>query len=148
MEAHEDELGPVDIVVIEYPADAPMTGEAIPIFLDLVDRGIIRVLDVMIVRQSEDGTVAGFTAGDLDSDTIGDLRVFDGASSGLLSEEDVGTVGESLEPGSAGVMIVYENRWAAPFVGAVRRNGGVVVANHRITAQELMDAMDTADAVS
>ena len=148
MEAHEDELGPVDIVVIEYPAGAPMTGEAVPIFLDLVDRGIIRVLDVLFVKQNEDGTVSGFEAGDVDSDTIGDLRVFEGASTGLLADDDVATVGEALSPGSAGVMIVYENRWAAPFAAAVRRNGGVMVANHRITAQELMDAMDTADAVS
>jgi hypothetical protein len=148
MEAHEDELGPIDIVVIEYPADAPMTGEAVPIFLDLVDSGVIRVLDVLFIKQNEDGTVSGFEAGDLDSDTIGDFRVFEGASSGLLGDDDVATVGEALSPGSAGVMIVYENRWAAPFAAAVRRNGGVVVANQRITAQELMDAIDTADAVS
>ena len=148
MEAHEDELGPVDIVVIEYPAGAPMTGEAVPIFLDLVDRGIIRVLDVLIVKQNEDGTVSGLEARDLDADTIGDLKVFEGASSGLLGDDDAATVGEALEPGSAGLMIVYENRWAAPFAAAVRRSGGVLVANHRITAQELMDAIDTADAVS
>ena len=148
MEAHEDELGPIDIVVIAYPADAPMTGDAVPIFVDLVDRGIIRVLDVLIVRQNEDGTVSGFEATDLDGDSIGDLKVFEGASTGLLGEDDVAAVGETIEPGSAAVMIVYENRWAAPFAAAVRRNGGVLVANQRITAQELMDALDTADAVS
>jgi hypothetical protein len=148
MEAHEDELGPIDIVVIAYPADAPMTGEAVPIFLDLVDRGIIRVLDVVFVRQNEDGTVSGFEASDLDSDSLGDFKAFEGASTGLLGEDDVATAGETLEPGTAAVMIVYENRWAAPFAAAVRRNGGVLVANHRITAQELMDALDTADAVS
>jgi hypothetical protein len=148
MEAHEYELGPIDIVVIEYPPDAPMTGEAIPIFLDLIDRGIIRVLDVLFIKQNEDGSVSGFEAGDLDPDTIGDFRVFEGASSGVLADDDVATVGEALSPGTVGVMIVYENRWAAPFVAAVRRNGGVLVANHRITAQELMDAIDTADAVS
>jgi hypothetical protein len=148
MEAHEDELGPIDIIVIEYPADAPMTGEAIPIFLDLVDRGIIRVLDVLFVRQNEDGTVSGLEASDLDADRIGDLKVFEGASTGLLSEDDASQVGGLLAPGGAGVMIVYENRWAAPFAAAVRRNGGVLVANQRITAQELMDAIDTADAVS
>jgi len=148
MEAHEDELGPVDIVVIAYPADAPMTGEAVPIFLDLVERGIIRVLDVLIVQQNEDGTVSGFEATDLDGDKIGDLKVFEGASTGLLGEEDAASAGEMLEPGSAAVMIVYENRWAAPFAAAVRRNGGVLVANHRITAQELMDALDTAESVS
>jgi hypothetical protein len=148
MEAHEDELGPVDIVVIAYPADAPMTGEAVPMLVDLVDRGIIRVLDVLFVRQNEDGTLSGFEATDLDSDSLGDFKVFEGASSGLLGEDDVATAGEALEPGSAAVMIVYENRWAAPFAAAVRRNGGVLVANQRITVQELIDALDTADAVS
>jgi hypothetical protein len=148
MEAHEDELGPIDIVVIAWPADAPKTGEAVPIFVDLVDRGIIRVLDVLFVIQNEDGTVSGFEATDLDSERIGDFKIFEGASTGLLGEDDVASVGETLEPGTAAVMIVYENRWAAPFAGAVRRNGGVLVANHRITAQELMDAIDTADAVS
>ena len=148
MEAHEDELGPIDIVVIAYPAGAPMTGDAVPIFVDLVDRGIIRVLDVLFVIQNVDGTVSGFEATDLDGDSIGDLKVFEGASTGLLGEDDVASVGETLEPGTAAVMIVYENRWAAPFAAAVRRNGGVLVANHRITAQELMDAIDTADAVS
>ena len=148
MEAHEDELGPIDIVVIAYPADAPMTGDAVPILVDLVDRGIIRVLDALFVRQNEDGTFSGFEASDLDSDSIGDFKVFEGASSGLLGEDDVAAAGETLEPGSAAVLIVYENRWAAPFAAAVRRNGGVLVANHRITAQDLMDALDTADAVS
>jgi hypothetical protein len=148
MEAHVDELGPIDIVVIAYPADAPMTGEAVPMLVDLVDRGIIRVLDVLFVMQNEDGTLSGFEATDLDADTLGDFKVFEGASSGLLGEEDVATAGEALEPGSAAVMIVYENRWAAPFAAAVRRNGGVLVANERIPVQELVDALDTADAVS
>jgi len=148
MEAHEAELGPIDIVVIAYPADAPMTGEAVPMLLDLVDRGIIRVLDVLFVRQNEDGTLSGFEATDLDADSVGDFKVFEGASSGLLGEDDVATAGEALEPGSAAVMIVYENRWAGPFAAAVRRNGGVLVANERIPAQDLMDALDTVDAVS
>ena len=148
MEAHEEELGPIDIVVIAYPADAPMTGEAVPMLLDLVDRGIIRVLDALFVQQNEDGTFSGFEATDLDRDSLGDFKVFEGASSGLLGEDDVASAAEVLEPGSAAVMIVYENRWAAPFAAAVRRNGGVLVANHRITVQELMDALDTADAGS
>jgi Family of unknown function (DUF6325) len=148
MEAHEDELGPIDIVVIAYSADAPMTGEAVPMLVDLVDRGIIRVLDVLFVRQNEDGTLSGFEASDLDSDQIGDFKVFEGASSGLLGEDDVATAGEALEPGSAAVMIVYENRWAAPFANAVRRNGGVVVASQRIGIEELMSALDAVDPVS
>ena len=148
MEAHEDELGPIDIVVIAYPADAPMTGEAVPMLVDLVDRGIIRVLDVLFVRQNEDGTLSGFEASELDGDQIGDFKVFEGASSGLLGEDDVATAGEALEPGSAAVMIVYENRWAAPFANAVRRNGGVLIASQRIGIEELMSALDTADQVS
>jgi hypothetical protein len=148
MEAHDVELGPVDIVVIGFPPDAPMTGEAIPLLLDLVDRGIIRVLDVLFVMENEDGTFSGFEAQDLEADRIGDFKVFEGASSGLLGEEDVATAAEAIEPGTAAVMIVYENRWAAPFAHAVRRNGGVLVANQRIGIQELTAALDTADAVS
>ena len=148
MEGHSEELGPIDIVVIAYPADAPMSGEAIPIVMDLVERGIIRVLDVLVVMQNEDGTFSGFEASDLDADSIGDLKVFEGASTGLLGEDDVATASEALEPGSAAVMIVYENRWAAPFAAAVRRNGGVVVDNQRIPVQDLMEALDAADAAA
>jgi hypothetical protein len=148
MEAQNEELGPVDIVVIAYPADAPMTGEAVPILMDLVERGIIRVLDVLFVMQNDDGTFSGFEAIDLESDRIGDLKVFEGASSGLLGDDDVSAASEALEPGSAAVMIVYENRWAAPFAAAVRRNGGIVVDNQRIPVQDLMDALDAADAAA
>lgn len=148
MEAHEEELGPVDIVVIGYPADAPMTGEAAPLLLDLVDRGIIRVLDVLFVKKNEDGTFSGFEARDLDSESVGDLVAFEGASSGLLSEEDAATAADAIEPGSAAVMILYENRWAAPFVAAVRRNGGVPLAFERIPAQDLIDTLDAVEAAS
>jgi hypothetical protein len=148
MEAHDVELGPVDIVVIGFPPDAPMTGEAIPLLLDLVDRGIIRVLDVLFVMENEDGTFSGFEAQDLEADRIGDFKVFEGASSGLLGEEDVATAAEAIEPGTAAVMIVYENRWAGPFVAAVRRNGGMLIDNQRIPAQDLMDALDTVEAGS
>ena len=148
MEAHDVELGPVDIVVIGFPPDAPMTGEAIPLLLDLVDRGIIRVLDVLFVMENEDGTFSGFEAQDLEADRIGDFKVFEGASSGLLGEEDVATAAEAIEPGTAAVIIVYENRWAGPFVAAVRRNGGMLIDNQRIPAQDLMDALDAVEAAS
>ena len=148
MEAHDVELGPVDIVVIGYPPDAPMTGEAIPLLLDLVDRGIIRVLDVLFVMENEDGTFSGFEAQDLEADRIGDFKVFEGASSGLLGEEDVATAADAIEPGTAAVIIVYENRWAGPFVAAVRRNGGMLIDNQRIPAQDLIDALDTVEAAS
>jgi Family of unknown function (DUF6325) len=142
MEAHDEELGPVDIVVIGYPAGAPMTGEAVPILLDLVERGIIRVLDVLFVIKEEDGTFSGFEAAGLDERGVGDLKAFEGASSGLLGDHDAATAAESIEPGSAAVLIMYENRWAAPFAAAVRRNGGVVIDSQRIPAQDLLDAID------
>ena len=125
-----------------------MTGEAAPLLVDLVDRGIIRVLDVMFVIKNEDGTFSGFDATDLDEKGVGDFIAFEGASSGLLGDEDVATAADAIEPGSAAVMIVYENRWAGPFVAAVRRNGGIPVAFERIPAQDLIDALDAADAAA
>jgi dihydroorotase-like cyclic amidohydrolase len=146
MEAHDNELGPIDIVVIAYPAGAPMTGDAAPLLVDLVDRGVIRVLDAMFVIKNEDGTLSGFDATNLGEKGVGAFTVFEGASSGLLGDEDVATAAEAIEPGSAAVMIVYENRWAAPFIAAVRRNGGVPAAFERIPAQDVIDALDALDA--
>jgi Family of unknown function (DUF6325) len=145
MEAHTDELGPIDIVVIAYPPDAPMTGEAAPLLVDLVERGIIRVLDVLFVTKNEDGTFSGFDARDLTEKGVGDFAVFEGASSGLLGDEDAAKVAEEIQPGSAAVMIVYENRWAGPFIAAVRRNGGEAVAFERIPVQAVIDALDELD---
>jgi len=142
------EPGPIDIVLIGYPAGAAMTGEAVPILLDLVERGIIRVLDALFVRKDEDGTFAGFDLADLDRDAAGDLVAFAGASTGLLSDDDVALTAAQIGPGEAAVMIVYENRWAAPFVDAVRRNGGVLIANERIGVQELVDALDATEALA
>ena len=148
MEGNEEAVGPIDVVVIGYPAGAPRTGEAIPLLLDLVDRGIIRVLDARFVQKDADGTFSGFDLADVDEDTAGDLTVFAGATSGLLNDDDVALTAAEIEPGTAAVMIVYENRWAAPFIHAVRRNGGVLIANQRIGVQELVDALDAAEATA
>jgi hypothetical protein len=148
MEAHNGELGPVDVVVIAYPPGAPMTGEAVPLLIDLVDRGIIRVFDALFVKKEQDGTFSGFDARNLSDKDVGDFAVFEGASSGLLGDEDAAQAAAAIEPGSAAVMIMYENRWAAPFVAAVRRNGGVPIAFERIPAQDLIDALDAAEAAS
>ena len=148
MEAHAEELGPVDIVVIAYPADAPMTGEAVPIVLDLVERGIIRVLDAMFVIKEEDGSYSGFEAVDLDSKGVGDFAVFEGASSGLLGDDDAAAASDEIEPGSAAVILVYENRWAAPFAAAVRRNGGVLVGFQRVPVPELIASLEAAEAAA
>jgi len=148
MEAHEEEIGPVDIVVIGFPADAPMTGEAIPLLLDLVERQIIRVLDVLFVVKNADGTFSGFEAQDLEADSIGDFKEFEGASTGILGDDDVKTAADAIEPGTVAVAIVYENRWAAPFAAAVRRNGGRLIDFQRISAQDFMDALDAVEAAS
>jgi hypothetical protein len=137
-----DELGPIDVVVIGYPADAPMTGEAVPILVDLVDRGIVRVLDVLFVTKGEDGAFAGFTVDGIDKDRIGDFTIFEGASSGLLGDDDAESAAAAMEPGESAVVLVYENRWAAPFAAAVRRNGGQLIASQRIPVQDVVEALE------
>jgi len=146
MEVHDDELGPIDVVVIAFPVGAPMTGDAVPLLVDLINRGIVRVLDAMFVIKNDDGSFSGFDARGLNDKGVGDFTVFEGASSGLLGDDDVATAAEAIEPGSAAVLLVYENRWAAPFVAAVRRNGGHVVANERIGVQDVIDALDATEA--
>lgn len=148
MAADELEPGPIDVVVIGYPPGAPATGEAIPILLDLVDRGIIRVLDALFVRKETDGTFSGFDLSNLDEATAGDLTVFAGATSGLLDDDDVAATAAQIEPGSAAVMIVYENKWAAHFIAAIRRNGGELIAQQRIGVQQVIDALEAAEAAA
>jgi hypothetical protein len=146
--AHElDQMGPVDYVVIEFPDGQPK-GEAAPLLVDLVDRGIIRILDLMLIVKDKDGTISGLEVTDLDGDGVSDLRVFEGASSGLLADEDKEHAGNTLEPGAAGIVILYENRWAAPFARAMREAGGQLVAFGRIPVQGLLAALDAAEAKS
>jgi hypothetical protein len=148
MSNEELELGPVDVVVIGYPPDAPRTGEAIPLFVDLVDRGIIRVLDVLMVQKDSEGNISGLEIADLDGDGADDLLVFTGARTGMLGEEDASTAGEALQPGEAALMICFENTWAAPFASAVRRNGGRVLAFERVAAQDVLDTLDALEGAS
>jgi Family of unknown function (DUF6325) len=136
------ELGPVDIVVIGYPAGAPMTGSAAQILLDEVGKGTIRVLDALFVTKNDDGTYSGFNAVDLEPDRVGDFQVFEGASSGLLGDDDAAVAADALEPGTSAVMIMYENRWAVPFIAAVHENGGVFIDNQRLPHQDLIDAVE------
>jgi len=143
--AHEA-LGPVDVIVIGFAPEAPMTGDAIPLLMDLVDRGIVRVLDVLFVTKESDGNFAGFNATDLSSRGVGDFAVFEGASSGLLGDDDLQRAADVIEAGTSAVMIVFENRWAAPFAAAVRRNGGELIAHARIPVEDLVTALDAAEA--
>jgi hypothetical protein len=143
--AVDEMLGPVDLVVIGYPPDAPKTGEALPLFVDLIERGIIRVLDVRGVRRNDDGTFDAFDINPLATDDIPDLALLEGAQTGLIGDEDLRVAVEAMDPGTAALMIVFENRWAAPFVAAVRRNGGRLVAYERVGAQDLLDAIEALD---
>lgn len=147
MSNDELELGPVDVVVIGYPPDAPRTGEAIPLFVDLVDRGIIRVLDVLMVQKDVDGVISGVEITDLDDDGVNDLLVFAGARTGMLGEDDANTAAQALQPGEAALLICFENAWAAPFASAVRRNGGQVLAFERIASQDVLDTLEALEAL-
>lgn len=147
MSNEELEIGPVDVVVIGYPPDAARTGEAIPLFVDLVDRGIIRVLDVLMVQKDAEGNISGLEITDLDGDGVNDLVVFAGARTGMLGEEDANTAGQALQPGEAALLICFENAWAAPFASAVRRNGGQVLAFERVAAQDVLDTLEALETI-
>jgi Family of unknown function (DUF6325) len=139
-----DHMGPIDFILIEFPDGQPK-GDAAPLLVDLVDRGIIRILDLVFISKDEDGTVTELEIADIDGDGKADLMVFEGASSGLLTDEDRGEAGNAMEPGTAAVLIVFENRWAAPFARAMRKAGGQLVANGRIPVQAMLAALEAAE---
>jgi hypothetical protein len=145
MDDDTTEVGPVDYLVIEFPPGG-RSGEGLPLLLDLVDRGIVRILDLLAVRRDADGTVRAAELTDLDGDGVPDLRLFEGAASGLLSGEDTDSVGSVLEPGATGVAIVYENLWAAPLATALRRDGARLVAGGRIPVEDLVAAAQDVEA--
>lgn len=136
-----DELGPVDWLVVEFPGSR-FKGEIAPILDGLVDNGTIRVLDLVLVRKAEDGSLDFYELSDLDESEIGSLRSYETELALLLSEEDVTAVAAAIEPGSTAAVLVWENRWAAPFGSAVRRAGGQLVATGRIPIQALAAAME------
>ena len=136
-----DHIGPIDYLVLEFPGNK-MTGEAFPLLVDLVDRGLIRILDLVFIRRETDGSVVGLELSDVDGDGTLDLSVFEGATSGLLDDDDIQEAGDVLEPGSSAGILVYENLWAAPFASAVRRSGGQLVASGRIPVQAMLAALN------
>jgi hypothetical protein len=137
-----DELGPIDYLIVEFPADRTPDGSALPHLVDLVDRGIIRVLDLMFIRRELDGSTTGLDISDVDMDGELDVTLFAEAASGLLDEGDLSEAGSALEPGCTAAVLVYENRWAAPFATALRRNGAQLVANGRIPVQAILASLD------
>lgn len=138
------ELGPIDYIVVEWPADKPPTGEAFPYLVDLVDRGLVRILDLAFVKKEMDGTIVGLDLSDFDG--VPELTVFEGAASGLLGEDDRSEAGNALEPGCAAALLLYENTWAAPFATALRKTGARLVAGGRIPVNEIISALDELEA--
>ncbi len=136
-----DEMGPVDYIVVEFPGNK-MTGEGLPILVDLVERGIIRLIDLVFFTKADDGSVAMVEIADLDGDGSLDLAIFEGASAGVLGEDDINEAAAAVEGGSSAALLVYENRWAAPFAAAVRRGGGQLVAFGRIPIPALVAALE------
>jgi Family of unknown function (DUF6325) len=140
------EMGPIDYLLIEWPGRQP-TGEAAPHLIDLVDRGLIRILDLAFIAKAEDGSVAALEIADLGEGAAA-FAEFEGASSGLLDDDDIGEAAGALEAGTSAALLVFENRWAAPFAAAVRRSGGQLVASGRIPVQALLAALDAAETES
>lgn len=139
-----DEMGPVDYILVEWSGKQP-TGEALPHLVDLVDRGIIRILDIAFITKDESGEVAGIEIAEL-GDAVEEVTIFEGASSGILSDEDTVEAAQALEPGTSAALLVYENAWAAPFASAVRHSGGQLVASGRIPVQAIIAALDEIEA--
>ena len=137
------ELGPIDYIVVEWPAGKQPTGEAMPHLIDLAERGVIRVLDLAFVHKEEDGRIVGLDLNALDGDPS--LMVFEGASSGLLGDDDLEEAGGAIEPGCSAALLVYENTWAAPFATALRKSGAQLVANGRIPVNAIIAALDEAE---
>jgi len=145
--AELEEMGPVDYVVLEWPKQQPV-GDAVPLILDAVDRGIIRILDVALLAKDSDGSVATLDLGALNGGGAGGFADFEGASSGLLGEDDLEEAAAALEPGTSAAVLVWENRWAAPIAVALRRSGGQLVASGRIPIQAILAALDAAEATT
>jgi hypothetical protein len=136
-------LGPMSYLIVEFPG-SKMTGDGFAALLDLVDRGLVRIVDLEFVTRGKDGSIAAISLQELDSGDF-DLTVFAGASSGLLDQSDLDELVDALEPGSSAVVLLYENRWAADFVAGVRRGGGEVIAAGYIPLDVIEAALDATE---
>jgi len=144
-----DELGPVDYLVVEFPADkANFSGEIAQQLSALTKSGQIRVLDLLFLKKNPDGSVEGYESHEFDDSEVGELRELETELAMLLAEEDVEAIGAALEPDSYAAILVFENTWAAPFAAAVRRSGGQLVASGRIPIQALAAALEADEATT
>jgi uncharacterized membrane protein len=136
-----EEMGPIDYILVEWTGQQP-NGEIAPHLIDLVERGLIRIIDLVVLAKDEGGTVRGIEIGEASG-----LAVFEGAASGLIHDDDIEQAGAAMEAGTSAALLVYENVWAAPFATAVRRTGGQLVASGRIPIQSVLAALDAVEAV-
>jgi hypothetical protein len=146
---HEEQLdvmGPIDYMILEWGADQPATGEVMPLLLDLVDRGLIRILDLAFLGKAADGSVSAIDLTEL-AQQDGSLAAFEGVSSGLLGQDDLEEAAAAMEPGTVAGVLVWENRWAAPVAVALRRSGGELIASGRIPVQAIIASLDATEAV-
>ena len=139
------ETGAIDYLLLEAP-NKQINGALVPPLLDLVDKGLIRILDVVVLVKRDEGDFYVLTTSDLDADQVGDLGALAGASSGLLDADDHAEAAELMSTNSLGLLVVYENRWSVPFALAARRAGGQLVAQGHIPTQAILAALDAAEA--
>ena len=140
-----DELGPVDYVVVEFPAgESNFSGEMAKELLALVDAGIIRVIDILILTKDADGSVEALELSDLDD--LGELQVLEAQLAELLAEEDVANLAAAMDPGTTAGVLIWENLWAAPFAAAARRSGGQLIADGRIPIQAIIASIEADEA--
>jgi hypothetical protein len=137
-------MGPVSYLIVEFPG-SKMTGEGLPILVDLVDRGLIRILDLLFVSRGDDGSLEVIDVSDIDGDGELDLTIFEGASSGLLDESDLNDAASVIEPGSSAAILIFENRWATDFVQALRRSDAQLVAAGYIPLADLAASLDATE---
>jgi Family of unknown function (DUF6325) len=143
--ADDDALGPISYLIVEFPG-SKMTGEGLPILVDLVEQGLIRILDLLFAMRDEDGSLRTVELQDLDLDGQIDVAIFEGASSGLLDESDLADAASVIEPGSSAAILLFENRWARSFTQALRRGGAELVAAGYIPLDALAASLDAAEA--
>lgn len=136
-----EELGPIDWIVVEFPGSR-FNGEIAPALQDLVDRDLVRVLDLLVLKKDSTGTLEAFELSDLEDTELGELRSHEDELAMLISEDDVAALDAAIEPGSSAAVLIWENKWAAPFGAAVRRSGGQLVAGGRIPVQALLAAIE------
>ena len=141
MVATTDVLGSVDWIVVEFPGSR-FNGEVAPAITDLVDRGLVRILDLLIIKKDEDGSFEAFEMADLDDSELGELRRHEAELAMVLSEQDVIDLTEAIEPGSSAAVLVWENLWSAPVGAAIRHAGGQLVASGRIPTQAVLAVIE------